>query len=905
MDREETLTNILTRPYELFPNQAEAVTSSKRFVRVTAGAGAGKTETLTRRIAYLLLYRGEPPSSIVAFTFTKRAAQSMKNRIYRRVSELAGEDACSNLGEMYIGTIHGYCLHLLQDYFGYGNYEELDENQEMAFLMRHGWGLGLHTFKGTYSDNCGTFARSVNLVYDELLDRNGVETTAPRFYCEFNKYEDILKEHRLLTFAQMIFLAVQGLTRDRSGIDSIIHLIVDEYQDINKAQEQLIEIIGKQASLFVVGDPRQCIYRWRGSDESYFQDFQKAHPEAHPVLIAENNRSCPEIVNAANSIAATFKGAKYSPLKEVRKDKGSAMLVSCATNVSEASWLIDQVDTLVNKYGVCNYSDIAVLLRSVATSAEPFIEACRNNSIPYLVGGKVGLFHRPEAQMLGRLYTWLSGDGFWRLNKYTRESIEGDDLLYTAANLYESITGLTEFPFEYVQAWKEQCINGDFPDFTGAYRAILVILGLHHLDPADKMNAAILANLGRFNALLTDYESSIRRGGARVDWQRVWQGLVWYINSYAMGAYEEQPAEDLRGVDALQIMTVHQAKGLEWPVVFIPCMTAKRFPSSRALSEQEPNWYVPTSLFDNERYAGGYEDEHKLFYVAVTRARDLCYLSYHKRIRINISGSPFLNDLGKGVISQQESEPMPKIVINKDVEQEEIQTFTGSEIIEYLRCPYFYRLRENWNYQAGLDVALGYGKSLHHCLRIASDKIKEGSDPISSITQAIDDEFHLPYANPRARKNMKEAAKKALTLFVEQHIEDMKNIEEVEARLEFPVENATVAGRVDVILHGRGTPSLEVRDYKTSEEVTTFQESSLQVQLYTLGLRKMGHRVEIASIAYLDTGDIKEVDVSDMQLKTAEQTAKNAIEGIMSFDYSIAPTSGCKCDYLKICYYHK
>jgi len=903
MDKSEMLKAILEIPYPLFEQQRAAVTSQKRYVRIVAGAGAGKTETLTRRIAYLLLCQEEQPASIVAFTFTDRAAQGMKNRVYQRIAQFKGEDACAQLGDMYIGTIHGYCMRLLQDYFGYGNYDVLDENQEMAFLMRVGWSLGLGGRQ--YSRRCGDFARSVSLVYDELLDRKALKDSVPDFFKRFEEYESLLRQHKLLTYAQMVAKAVEGLERDKRAISGVRHLIVDEYQDINKAQAKLIESIGISSTVFVVGDPRQCIYRWRGSDESYFDRFSNIHKGTHKVTMSENTRSCPEIVTTANQFAASFKTAKYEPLKPVREDKGAVFAVECETDDNEAWWVISQIDRLVNKDKICSWSDIAILLRSVSTSAEPFIAACKARGIPYLVGGKVGLFRRGEAQVVGRLYAWLVEDGFWLLNPFTWETIQGDDLIITAAEIWKDLLGQKKFPTSKVRHWKERVLSGEFKHFTETYQNLLVVLGFHDLNPENKAHAPIMANLGRFNALLTDYESSIRRGGEYVDWQNVWKGLVWYMNSYASGAYEEQPADDLRGVDALQIMTVHQAKGLEWPIVFIPCVTSKRFPSSRARAGQRPSWHVPEELFDAERYAGGIEDERKLFYVAMTRSRDLCCISFHNRIQNYVGKSEFLAHLECSVKAINEKHHLPHVTINRPPEQEEIQTFSGGEIIEYLRCPYFYRLREQWNYQAGLDPALGYGKSLHHCLRVASENIKRGAEPSKAIVDVMDTEFHLPYAGSTARNRMLQKAKVTLSKFAAQHVEELMNIEEVEARLEFPVHSATITGRVDVILKGKKKPVLEVRDYKTSDEVTTLEESSLQVRLYTLGLRKMGRPVEKASIAYLDTGEIKTVDVSPRELEEAKKTAEGCIKSMMAYKYQARGKSKCTCDYHPICCYLK
>ena len=142
---------ILNTPSKLSEDQKKAVLSNSRYNKIIAGAGAGKTETLTRRIVYLLAVEEVKPSSIVAFTFTEKAAQSMKSRIYRRVGELCGQDATAKLGEMYVGTIHAYAKRILEDYFRFGNYTILDDNQEMAFLMRHGWSLGLRNYGRAYT----------------------------------------------------------------------------------------------------------------------------------------------------------------------------------------------------------------------------------------------------------------------------------------------------------------------------------------------------------------------------------------------------------------------------------------------------------------------------------------------------------------------------------------------------------------------------------------------------------------------------------------------------------------------------------------------------------------------------------------------------------------------------------
>jgi len=905
------LKQILETPRPLSEEQKKAVLSESSYLRIVAGAGTGKTETLTRRIAYLLLYKEEEPASIVAFTFTQRAAQGMKSRIYERVHQLKGEDACAKLGEMYVGTIHGYCLQILEDKFGYGDHDPLDENQEMAFILREGWGLGLSK-EGGYSKNCGEFLRSVDVVYNELLNQEKLTLKAPDFFRQLSKYEELLKRHRLITFGQMIALAVQKLAANPGVLSTIKHLIVDEYQDINRAQDRLIQLIGRNASTFIVGDPRQSIYQWRGSDERCFEEFLRNFSRCEKVSIKENWRSVPPVVKAANVIAETFERAKYEPLVPTRKEDGSVYAADFDRPNDEAEWIAGQIKELVESKKACRYPDIAILLRSVSTSAKPFVDVFRKEDIPYIVGGKLGLFQRDEAQAVGRLLAWLYEGGFWREGLFGEGGyMEGDDLLKSAIEKWKAASKSRAEANDLskdLMRWKEKVLNNGFKNFTSIYQELLITIGFLKLNSSDKLHVAIMANLGRFNTLLTDYETSIRLGGKKPDWQSSLKGLCWYMNTYATGAYEEQPTEDLRGIQAVQLMTVHQAKGLEWPIVFVPCLTARRFPTSRTGKPQR--WHIPRDMegFDVTRYEGSVEDEKRLFYVAITRAKDTLCLSHFRRLSNSQRPSQFFNVAKNFAERIDENNGIASAHVKTDSGNDEIQAFSAGEIITYHRCPYLYCLREMWGYQPGLATEIGYGKSLHHCLRCASELIKQGENSEKAVRETVRDKFHLPFAGGKVLEAMKEAAEKILTQFVKRHEQDMLRIQEVEARLEFPLEKATITGRVDVIIRGNDEkPSLEVRDYKTSDAVTTYKELCLQLQLYTLGLKKLQRPVDSASVAYLDPkhqGDeIEPVPIHQDDLKKAEQEAETSIKGIRNALFPPKPGDHCKkaCDFPQIC----
>ncbi|MCS7262980.1 MAG: ATP-dependent helicase, partial [Aquificaceae bacterium] len=353
--------------------QERAVCLQSRYIRVIAGAGAGKTETLTRRIIYLLTTDSSlKPKNVVAFTFTEKAAQSMKDRIYIKLNEIQRRDVLQEIGDMFIGTIHSFCLRLLQEHFGYGNYMVLDDKQEVAFLFQH----NRDVFNDYMRDKnlkvkIQRFLKHVNIFYDELIDKKDLEkhlSTEQRyqsFYESLKKYESLLEKHKVLTFPLMTYLAVEKLRQNSDIIETldIKHLIVDEFQDLNKCQYELVKLIGQKANVFVVGDPRQTIYQWRGSSNEFFEEFSKDFKDVKYVLIPENRRSATSIVEYANKFSESFENTIKDPMESKREKKGVVQYYEYENPKQEAEFIAKQIKELVES-GKCQYSDIAILLRS-------------------------------------------------------------------------------------------------------------------------------------------------------------------------------------------------------------------------------------------------------------------------------------------------------------------------------------------------------------------------------------------------------------------------------------------------------------------------------------------------------------------------------------------------------------
>ena len=404
----------MTTPVRLSQKQELVVRHRRSDLQVIACAGSGKTESIAQRVA-ALIDDGEEPASIVACTFTERAAAELKDRITRRVAEVKGPDFLDRLGPMFVGTIHAYCFRILQHHVPkFGNYDVLDENRHAGFLSREFYRIGLSKLKAKHWAPIRDFASTVDVIANEFIPANALAGT-PLGEC-YSAYRQSLTRHHFLTFSLIVASALEAL-EDRDIRERVRgplrHLLVDEYQDINPSQERLIELLSAAAvQLTVVGDDDQSIYQWRGSDVRNILTFKQRRRGARSVDLDTNRRSRPAIVDAANRFSKTIANRLDKTMKEYRPAGPNQVVPwSAVTDETEAGTIADTVIRL--KAQGYRYRDIAVLFRSVRTAAPPLIEALRARDIPYTAGGRTGLFLQPEVAFVAEIYAWFV-DGDWR-----------------------------------------------------------------------------------------------------------------------------------------------------------------------------------------------------------------------------------------------------------------------------------------------------------------------------------------------------------------------------------------------------------------------------------------------------------------------------------------------------------
>jgi DNA helicase-2/ATP-dependent DNA helicase PcrA len=226
-------------------------------------------------------------------------------------------------------------------------------------------------------------------------------------------------------------------------------------------------------------------------------------------------------------------------------------------------------------------------------------------------------------------------------------------------------------------------------------------------------------------------------------------------------------------------------------------------------------------------------------------------------------------------------------------------TFSASEITAYTRCPYMYLLREVYGYQPQLNEAIGYGKGVHFCLRRAVELVKrDGQTPITAVATAIDKDFYMPFAGGQVLENYKRGAREAVMLYARNHAVALGESSEAEYRIEFPIHNATVMGRIDVL------ENKEVRDYKTSHDYVQSDEVAMQIRIYAAGLRKLGRQIEKGSVAYLSSENvnIETIDVGEPAVECAVQEAERVVKSIIDGRFTPKLGTGCqKCDQGPIC----
>ena len=744
------------------------------------------------------------------------------------------------------------------------------------------------------------------MVENELLD----PASMPAPFGEvLDRYYATLHRYRLLTYGQQVVRAVAELERPELAArvhTTLRHLIVDEYQDVNPAQERLVELLaGPGVELCVVGDDDQAIYQWRGSDVGNIVAFARRYPHVATFEITTNRRSLPGVIDSANTFAETIPNRLPKTMGSFRTASGDEPQVvrwAAATELEEAGYVASLVLDLAD-LGV-PYGDIAVLVRSRA-AYQKLVEQFATFDIPVQPGGRTGLFDQPEAVVIGRTFCWLA-DIEWRSAYETGAEVHERDLLAELQQVFALDDSGRRRVRRLLREWKVAASNSDRrADLVGELYELLGELDVRSWALDDLLAVNRIGTLARFSALLADYESVRRRsrpdpdapgeqvgGEDRGSWY--YRNLAIHIVNYAQGAYEGFDGEPDYARTGVDLTTVHRAKGLEWPAVLVPSMTSMRFPSSRTGRAQD--WLVPRERFDAARYEGSDADERRLFYVAMTRARDWLSVSRHEKVTSRaVAPSPYYEELAAPKIDP-DSPPFGEITPRSGDADEPI-ALTFSELAAFLECGMEFRLRDQIGFQPRLAPELGYGKAVHHVLRAIAEATRETGrvpdDP--EVDRILDRSFFLPTANKPAHRQLKGAARRLVDRYIREHEDDLRRVWETERPFELHLDGVVVSGRADVILDMEDdTPTaLALVDYKISTSGSAL-DYALQLQVYADAGRREGLDVRAAYLHDLKAAARDAIPVAEVAISEAEAIVIDAAVRLRAREFVPKPGPRCR-----------
>lgn len=897
---------------------AGAVMHRGSHIQIIAAAGSGKTEVVSQRVASLLA-EGESAESIVAFTFTEKAATELKERIRERVTALMGAAATDQLGRLFVGTIHAYCFRMLQTYVPrYETYTPLDANQLTNFLYQQSRFIGISDLTptdGTFK-NIATFQRGIDVIENELVD---VETLpAGDFKTAVQGYYAALDRYQFMSFGTQIVRAVEALDKPdvHTAVSSPLrHLIVDEYQDVNPAQERLVQLLAKphgNADVVVVGDDDQAIYQWRGSSVKNIVTFSDRYSAVKQFKLLTNRRSRPDIVEVANTFAQTIFGRIDKHMLPYREAEGPSVALSCdpGDEFDAAAQVARQISDFHDE-GI-PYRDIAILVRGRA-AYPALIDSLEKRGIPVQAGGRSGLFVQPEPQLFGATYAWISGID-WTAGRYgPRQRVALNRLLDDYGLVFNLANRARSELSDYLEAWKAAALKSKFNvSLVGEFYDLMRLLGVDEWDLSDDLIRNRIGTIARFTTVLADYEGINWRArkdqnnpgeqvGGRSGGEWFYKNLAILMTNYAVSNYDDFSGDEGHLQDGVALGTVHGSKGLEWPVVFLPSLVKTRFPSS--MSGRTQNF--PDGLagrFDRQRYEGTDADERRLFYVAITRARDAVLLSSFSLTGTgkNRSSSQFYVEVDNAFTGAG----MPTSVKSKGSNTELDLAITYSDLAAYESCPRSYLLKNELGFMPTIQPELGYGNAVHHTMRVLAERTQAtGVVPTGQqVDQLLDSEFFLPYANKAGHREMKGKARKLVVRYVTDRSSDLLRTWATERPFELYLDGVVISGRADVIYDNENgqVGRLAIVDYKTSTEGLV---DPLQLQIYSEAGRREGLDVGAAFIHDLGAEDRHDVQIDPASIKVAEEKILVTVDSLRRRDFAPKPDRRkCqRCDVRLVC----
>lgn len=958
-------------------HQREAVEHGNGPLLIIAGAGTGKTTVITERVKHLILEKGIKPEQILALTFTEKAATEMEERI----------DKIMPYGytQMWISTFHSFCDQILrEEAINIGispNFRLMTETESIMFLKKHMFSFNLKYFRPLGNPN--KFLEALLVHFSRLADedifpeeylkfakaQNKISTTDDAQKLEKEKlmelaqaykaYSEIKIKEGLLDFSDLIAQTLQ-LLRTRKNIlkkyqEKFVYILVDEFQDTNFSQNELaILLAGDNQNITVVADDDQAIYRWRGAALSNVIQFKNNFPGAKIVTLSLNYRSTQEILDRAYKLIQNNNPGRLEvienidkKLKAVRKAKPIPIELIHEQRVDEeAEKIAEKIKSLVKK-SKYEYKDFAILVRA-NNHSQPITVALQRNRIPYQFLGPGYLFNQEEVKDLISyfkvLYNLEDSISLYRILNMDIFNIPARDINVLLGNARRKGLSL----FEMLERVDETYLS----DISKEKVKKLTAMILRHLDRIKKDKPGqilyyFLVDSGLYKSFLdvkSDKEENAAQNIAKFfDKLKTFETLNpdatvysivdWIDLMMQMGDSPIVGEVDFKNMNAVNILTIHSSKGLEFPVVFMVNLVSGRFPT-RERNETIP---IAPQLIKEILPEGDYhmQEERRLFYVGMTRARDLLIFTaadFYADAKRQKKISPFvyeaLPELLKETIRGKDIKQLSLLEATREYKGEE-ESFGGSRIedfkiksISYSQlqafdiCPLHYRARFLLNLPTPATAPLSFGISIHNTFKDFYELRKLGKNVLIKDFLALLSKNWISegYQEKAYMEKMRENGEK----LIKDYYKNFFNPKHIPLSLELPFsfyiprgknENLKVTGKIDRIDRIEGG-KIEIIDYKTGQsDKITKGSYGMQLGIYALAATKVENQFlkrepkDIrATLFYLSDGKKFSEDLTAKNIEEVKNNIVEKVQEIERSDFKCSKSILCQsCEYKMLC----
>lgn len=957
---------------KLNPEQKKAVEFGDGPLLIIAGAGTGKTTVVTERIKYFITSGKASPQEILALTFTEKASREMEERV----------DIALPYGttQMWISTFHAFCDRILRnEVLNIGlnpGYTLMSEATTIQFFKKH-----LFSFELEYFRPLGNPAKFISGMINHFSRLKDEDVTPEAYKAWANKatfeQEEEKKRYTELSRAYAHYEALKAregvadygdlitntlaVFRKRPSIlkryqQQFKYILIDEFQDTNFAQNELAVLLaGKRKNITVVGDDDQAIYRWRGAAISNMIQFRKRFPKAKIIVLTKNYRSSSSILDESYRLIQGNNPDRLEVaenidkhLESTRKVKGKTVEVLYAERVeNEAEAVAKKIESLLSQNDSYTYSDVAILVRA-NNQSEPFAQALGRFGIPFQFLGPGQLFRQPEIKDLIAYLKLLS-----RIddNVAMYRVLSMDWLKIPARDVASIVSYAKKFSISFFEAAEDIALGklkadrttNVLPDksYVGASSLVqlktLVDLVYKHLDRMKKDSAGqILYDLLQMSGLLRELASfqttrEEKRAGniakffnklktfeAEHDDASVYAVVDWITLSMDLGESPLATDTDWSQNNAVNILTIHSSKGLEFPIVFLVNLVSSRFPSM----ERKDQIPIPEAMIKEILPTGDFhlQEERRLFYVGMTRARDYLFFTAAKFYGEGKREKKLSQFIGETIGEERVSALRGVMVGNtkqltlldwmvKDEPQETVKQkhdvpyLSYSQLDTFLTCPLQYKYRYIVKIPVPPAAALTFGDTIHRTVKAFYDGVAQGEKPTYHYIVSLYDRFwsSLGFGDRVYEKKVHDHGQELLKGFIEKGFDKNRIPSKLEESFKIKITPYLTLGgkidRIDPLPDGK----IEIIDYKTgqapkSKDVT----KDLQLTVYAMAARDEGilkRKPEdvIVSFYFFEGQEKISASRTQEQLDTAKEFIAKTANEISTSDFR--PTPGKHCDF--------